>query len=843
MSCIEELSIELENLDEEEFSENYLDHDRYEEIYSRIVIENNENRRSVTNAIKSVNKGFLEDTWEGHVDDVMMDGICNIIKNDVVDITQVLYRINFLDEIIRCKIESGCNVTSVRIPIYIILSQCISRIYYVNFGDLEKYSELQSDFKYLLIHYEGMSASEKVVFMLVTAVMFGALLNVKELLKFSNMSYIDVQNNDGIYWVDIPCDNGKCSITQVRKFYLNFVTLQIIRLNLIGGIGGVNQNVAWGFGEKITEKNLSVCIRNIFKKDKKSKTNTYKNVAQLLGVLKTQYSHSLPSNVLDFATGRNISYSLMLRASERFIHGKVISRKKEPIKKRKLSNKVKREILPNPTQFHVSYNEDEIILKISNLIKNDRFDDLKVLLYSDKTISKPILYLARWCIALRNGIAPNRGENKAYSVLRSYKYLSWVFPVFFNIDDIVCMDIDEVSDRYNRILEYSIIQYTEEIDGIDDEQKKLILLNSKLFKENNNDTFEDADYIDGIINRQSLISKELKTFHQFLVSEYSVEKIIFESLDGFVSLRHSVKANIIMPNEYIKILDSLWPTKCASDRQGYINYLIFIFGYRLGLRRNEILQLRLCDLLGDYFIYLNVLINEYGVVKSPSAIRQLPLYDLLTDDECFDLINWVEVRRGEVKGRIGSSLLFTNTSFISSKINDLDKLLTINSTYDVIHRVMRDVTGDNDLTFHCLRHSFVSWHLLLQEAERIPSIIDERIHAFKNTDNINIYPREFKTLLNYDEGSGKVLYQLCVLAGHSTPFITLLHYCHFMDWILHNWMLRSIPSFSIKEISVLLGLKESSVYTKLGDINKNEDGEYNLQDCIHLSKKSVLKSI
>ena len=115
---------------------------------------------------------------------------------------------------------------------------------------------------------------------------------------------------------------------------------------------------------------------------------------------------------------------------------------------------------------------------------------------------------------------------------------------------------------------------------------------------------------------------------------------------------------------------------------------------------------------------------------------------MLTDNELAFLIDWVTLRKSETGNNINISLLFTSNN--STNKYGLDQLLTISSTYDVIHRVMRKVTGDDDIIFHCLRHSFVSWHLLFQEAERIPSIINDSFYAFQNTDEINIYPRVFK---------------------------------------------------------------------------------------------------
>ena len=205
-----------------------------------------------------------------------------------------------------------------------------------------------------------------------------------------------------------------------------------------------------------------------------------------------------------------------------------------------------------------------------------------------------------------------------------------------------------------------------------------------------------------------------------MVSTYNVEKIAFVELDGFAALRHFVNTNILMPSEYIEVLYLIWPHKLYDDRIGRIRYLIIILGFRLGLRGMEILQLNLSDVRANKHIELNVTCNEYGSLKSSSAKRWIPIYDLLSEDELVDFKEWVYLRKEETKQSVYSRFLFTLQPTESIAI---DKVLSIASTYDVIHRVLRDVTGDNAFTFHILRHSFVSWHLLLQEALRIPFII------------------------------------------------------------------------------------------------------------------------
>jgi len=231
----------------------------------------------------------------------------------------------------------------------------------------------------------------------------------------------------------------------------------------------------------------------------------------------------------------------------------------------------------------------------------------------------------------------------------------------------------------------------ESFQSVSGDMRKSILLQAKSIKKNNSAQSENDSYIDGILNTQSSASKELKTFHKFLVSIYGVDKINFYELDGFLSARHSVNANIVMPHEYDELLDVIWPSKNKRNRIERIRYIIIVLGYRLGMRRMEILQLMLKDISGNKYMTLKILSNEYGSIKSASSKRWVPIHDLLTKDEFFVLLEWIKLRKNEVAGCSEHSLVFTLEPSTSKTISILDKMLTIDLTYDVIHTLMRNV--------------------------------------------------------------------------------------------------------------------------------------------------------
>ena len=839
MSYYEELSDNLKKIDQKEFHDKYETHESSEEIYERTVQENINNRKSVISSIKNINEKILQDNWEGKINQKTMDGIFKGLQNDA-DITQMLYRRNFLEEIILFKINSEYNVSSVSVPQIIILSQEKSRIPSYKFTDIKKHTEIKKIFKQLLLEYDSLKDSDKMALMCVSAAMHGGIMAHKDLLLFSNMSMKDIETKGDKYWVNISYDARKTKVGLVKRYYLDPITLQLVRLNMSTISKEAQCYKSWGLSEDITKKSLSEYIEDLFIHVGEF---TPKNTTSFLSILKTAKSLALPSYVLDYAAGKNISYSLNVSAHKRFLNGGIIKTQPTSEKSQKRHNPFSKsdkiKLISKVSESEVNLSESIVTLKIAELIKNDELPKVRGFIKLNINMSSSLRYLTEWCLALREGDAPGRSKNNVKTTLQSFNRLCQTLPAFINGGDIVSMDSQVLADKYDRILEYEGMEFLEKQGLTKNSPAELISYRANLNDENNN----KENYLDGVFSRQSIISKELKTFHEYMVSIYKVDKIKFEDLDGFVSKRHSVNANIVMPNEYVSILNALWPSQCIDQRLEFVRYVIVVLGYRLGLRRMEILQLRLCDIRGSKFMDIKISVSDYGGLKSHSAKRWLPLYDLLTENECLNIISWVNLRRSEVIGDISNYLLFASAVIEDEQTTGLDKFLSISSTYDVIHSVMRKVTGDDDIIFHCFRHSFVSWHLLFQEAERIPSIIDSDIFAFENTEKINIYPRNFKKLLNYNGNSGKILYQLCVLVGHSTPFMTLLHYCHFMDFILYNWMRQSVPSFNKTETGVLLGLKEKSIYEKLKNINTTDDGEYSIQDCMHLSKKSLLNVI
>lgn len=298
------------------------------------------------------------------------------------------------------------------------------------------------------------------------------------------------------------------------------------------------------------------------------------------------------------------------------------------------------------------------------------------------------------------------------------------------------------------------------------------------------------------INRKSILYS-LKKFDNWLVSHKNAEPLedAEELFAEAKSTQNAVNANLITFDEYqatknlLLEASSTWP-------QGHFNYpkaaLIFlILGFKLGLRRSEIAQIKINDLIIEepekdkygYELKLGcvkqIAIRESHLrqLKNANAKRFLNVADFLDKSEIEQITSWYnEAARGNrIDTRKG--FLF---SLDENKQRAISSSLVTTPLLDVIHQV----TGDNTLKFHQLRHSFASW--LMLSAIGAESNIDFSgyfQHLPKTREWLlpkSVEDRK-KQHFGHHDLSKKYTYWLQKKIGHSSIQTTLVNYIHFMD--------------------------------------------------------------
>ncbi|MCD8520926.1 MAG: tyrosine-type recombinase/integrase [Saccharospirillaceae bacterium] len=307
------------------------------------------------------------------------------------------------------------------------------------------------------------------------------------------------------------------------------------------------------------------------------------------------------------------------------------------------------------------------------------------------------------------------------------------------------------------------------------------------------------------------IAKVLYRFHQFLVDEYYVDKIDYHAVLGAFSAPAPVDANIVWVDEYVRAQRFLSDSNLIEMHPDMvdISQLILTLGYRCGLRRMEALKLRLIDLSGTYDPEMLLRPFKDRRLKTASSRRKIPLKALLNSAELEQLLSWRNRRLAQEADAPFSDYLFAIPEKRFTSISE-------DLVFPILHSALRAATGDKSVRYHHLRHSFGSLTLLKLMASdhgvpdgffnSLPLQYDELIHA-----------SEFrKELLRIEGPTRKHLFAVAKLLGHSGPHVSLEHYIHILDVLLHH----QISKTCVPEKSILVaasGVASATAYRWLNE--------------------------
>jgi integrase len=322
------------------------------------------------------------------------------------------------------------------------------------------------------------------------------------------------------------------------------------------------------------------------------------------------------------------------------------------------------------------------------------------------------------------------------------------------------------------------------------------------------EALEGIDPEDETPSVRKKLAHSLRAFHNFLVRKHRVKPLEDTSLLSVHRLGSPVDANLITMEEYHKILEWLdrnWPPTLDPDLQPLARMMV-ILGFRCGLRRSEALGIK-CAAVRGFGPKPELLIQPSSghLLKSTSAKRRLPLFLLMSEQECQQFLDLAE--RGNYRPDKRSLALLTIAGSYGLEVSSR-RLLPI------IHKAMRAVTNDPSLRFHHLRHSFATWtlmRLMIGESGDIP----KHFRHLRKTQSWLEESRDFCTQM-YDVLPATTrmhAYLMAQMMGHSHPTVTLQYYVHGMDWLLDT-CLRSTPDFqpSTRTVALASGLPVRTAY-------------------------------
>lgn len=274
------------------------------------------------------------------------------------------------------------------------------------------------------------------------------------------------------------------------------------------------------------------------------------------------------------------------------------------------------------------------------------------------------------------------------------------------------------------------------------------------------------------------LASMLDRFQKYLENHHYVNAIDSREVFGIQNSPLPVDANILLVDEYLNVLETLKGIDelDLSPEMNVIIRLIFILGYRCGLRQSEGLKLRVDDIQGDENCYLIIRPHQYRRLKTNNAKRYFELRHFLSHDELLLFKNWFKKRRSELANKESESPFFF--SCLSKGYTCVDADLV----FPVIHNVMRAVCKDESLRYHNLRHSFATLTLLKLLKDEFCQLPIFEHHP--ETQSWLADNAAFKQYLYASQDpTRKHLYTLSLLMGHASPETTLEHYIHCMDYV------------------------------------------------------------
>lgn len=324
------------------------------------------------------------------------------------------------------------------------------------------------------------------------------------------------------------------------------------------------------------------------------------------------------------------------------------------------------------------------------------------------------------------------------------------------------------------------------------------------------DLLEDT----GTPRERRYLGKRLIEFDVFIASQYDLEPIKHWQLGYSSQMILHGEGNLITPGEYDAVLTLLSPSPLHLQwREFMIAVLACILAFRCGLRIGEVRRLRVCDIRLHAMPMLEVLSNEHGETKSMFAERRIPLFAYLNPAE-FSLLNdWLARRIREVGERSTQPFLVLSPDNPEPVNDDLIRI--------PVQAAMRAVTGDPDLTFRHLRHSFATWTLFKLTRDLNADMADCGIEALQHPEFSSQSCRRLRHILSpdtFDPSSGhhpvrNAVYYAASQLGHLSPETSLANYVHLLDLMLVTSLNASLR-YSVEDIMAATGLKKSQVYER-----------------------------
>lgn len=631
-------------------------------------------------------------------------------------------------------------------------------------SNIEAYKWWKSVLSQSLKNTEKMSKEEKIGQILFSSILNGAILDIQTLHSFYK-SIKDIYHIDNHLFIEIRPKWQGSDDTELRRYFLDIITINLI---LKSSDIAPPKNIT-------TKRLFSYISQFLVGEGYRNVRDRPNSLSAILNFSKAHYL-DLSGNIVDYASRKFLSHSLKETALKRVISKDPrADERKIDLSEKEIWKKSKSKKNGDFTSDD-RVNDKELddypwlgkIIKIfenkngDNKLKEDLEKELKSNL-DNYEINSPTLEHAiyKWCYTLFRNSKLKKKYIHRKTVKRYVSLISYGLIEFFGSTHLGQISAEAFEHAYSEILDYTLTN-----------------------------------------GQRRKTAHALNKFHKFLAENFNIPKINYKDILSEAYSPVFVDANIISEDIFQSCLSALDSSGIDIKHPDLLTCLkiIFILGYRCGLRRNEALKLRMVDISGRSEIHLHIVDHEFRALKTKNSQRKIILNWFLSDNEMRLIRNWLNKKDEEGY----SEFLFSIPDLKYTSLHE-------DVVFHTLHKIMRSVSGDPNMRFHNLRHSFATMTLLKLETTNYPAIKE----FFKNSpltydwlsDGINLRNKIYNNI----QSTRRDLFLISEIMGHCSPKVTEEHYIHCFDILLSVYR-DDYNTISINDVVSSSPLPKSTSY-------------------------------
>jgi len=642
-----------------------------------------------------------------------------------------------------------------------------------------------------------------------SALLFGQLCD-KEYIEQLDKSVINsIHAHDGKIWINFTKQVYDKSIIKNRWLPDELSTVLIVRLHQ--QIDGTETK--FPINSKV-KSSVEILVKQICKKMGVHKDEYYTNPIEfIIKLVKKDNVLHFPGFVRAYLNGDIRSYPLYESAFRRLITGRPLNLKEAIAKKEKNTN-ISQFRIPKERSCSLK-DELEALKELRRHISNAQPKSSGQQKDNDKTENDDqsrkalAVHLRDWA-----GL-----WSKQCSLTMFYLY------------DWVCWLLKYGTTQKDKLALGTILQYFNTCSAAIIEQCWDINLSDL----DGDELFDLYDQVidAGTISNRAYRAGRLAEFHHFLMLQHGAESVDFNDIEPS-STEYGADANILMPDEYECAFRLLLNDECLKPDEQELHVLILCLSYRNGLRPGEVVRLLTSDIISENFMLAYIRNNRLGKTKTVNGVRQIPFYERLNKTEIELLKHWH-------KDRLCSEPEDKLAPFFTRRLRD-NALVIRQSVIDRITQALRIATGDPDMKFRSLRHSFATF-FTLSTAQQNVDFIDSSVTAQWSGYEEHIADNLTKTIFNQTIPTRKAMYQLAVFMGHGNPQTTIENYVHCLDILMAAYRPIIPAEYTGSEIFRLLGYKKNSMAPILARLNLSAKNLNLIEILPHYLNKNIPSNI